>query len=136
MDGGLPDLEGKKTQSVGESLGREGKGSKEGSKELLAIEALLELGSLEQEEKFDGDQANETVFLCYSSVCLVSFLYGTISQLTNWFGGCVGNDRTAKGELAMTLNMIGRLNMSFIGRRSKPPPLYLHAMSTLLGVSI
>lgn len=74
MEGGLPDLEGRNTKSVEKGLGKEEKDSKEGAKELLAIEALLELGSLEQEEKFDGDQANETVFLCYSSVCPLPLL--------------------------------------------------------------
>jgi len=34
---------------------------------LLTVADLLKLGTLKQEEKFDGDLANETVYLCYSS---------------------------------------------------------------------
>ncbi len=35
---------------------------------LLYLEDLLGLGSLEEEEKFDGSDTHETVYLCYSSV--------------------------------------------------------------------
>ncbi len=35
---------------------------------LLHMEDLLGIGSLEEEEKFDGDRAHETALLCYSSV--------------------------------------------------------------------
>jgi len=34
---------------------------------LLTVADLLKLGSLKEEEKFDGELANETVYLCYSS---------------------------------------------------------------------
>ncbi|KAF9565569.1 AMP binding protein [Agrocybe pediades] len=34
---------------------------------LLTMADLLKLGTLKEEEKFDGDLANETVYLCYSS---------------------------------------------------------------------
>jgi acyl-coenzyme A synthetase/AMP-(fatty) acid ligase len=33
----------------------------------LAMEDLLGKGKLDQEEKFEGPLANETLFLCYSS---------------------------------------------------------------------
>jgi hypothetical protein len=35
---------------------------------LLTMEALLNIGSLTKEEQFNGEQAQETVYLCYSSV--------------------------------------------------------------------
>lgn len=31
------------------------------------LEDLLDKGALKTEEKFEGEQANETVFMCYSS---------------------------------------------------------------------
>jgi acyl-coenzyme A synthetase/AMP-(fatty) acid ligase len=34
---------------------------------LVTVADLLKLGTLRQEEKFDGDLANDTVYLCYSS---------------------------------------------------------------------
>lgn len=34
---------------------------------LLQVPDLLTLGALKEEEKFEGSQANETVYLCYSS---------------------------------------------------------------------
>jgi 4-coumarate--CoA ligase len=34
---------------------------------LVHMEDLLKLGSLTEEEKFDGSLAHETVYLCYSS---------------------------------------------------------------------
>lgn len=34
---------------------------------LLTVAQLLNLGTLREEEKFDGDRAHETVYLCYSS---------------------------------------------------------------------
>jgi len=34
---------------------------------LVTLADLLELGTLKEEEKFDGNLANETVYLCYSS---------------------------------------------------------------------
>ena len=34
---------------------------------MLTVADLLKLGTLKHEEKFDGDLANETVYLCYSS---------------------------------------------------------------------
>ncbi|KAF8891748.1 AMP binding protein [Infundibulicybe gibba] len=34
---------------------------------LLRVEDLLNIGTLNEEEKFDGDRAHETVYLCYSS---------------------------------------------------------------------
>lgn len=37
------------------------------SQGLSTVADLLHLGSLKEEEKFDGDLANETVYLCYSS---------------------------------------------------------------------
>jgi hypothetical protein len=36
---------------------------------LVRMEDLLKLGKLDQEEKFEGAQAHETLYLCYSSVC-------------------------------------------------------------------
>lgn len=35
---------------------------------LLTMEELLATGTLPAEEKFEGEQAHETVYLCYSSV--------------------------------------------------------------------
>jgi len=34
---------------------------------LVTVADLLKLGTLKEEEKFDGDLANETAYLCYSS---------------------------------------------------------------------
>lgn len=34
---------------------------------LIKLVDLLELGTLKGEERFDGEQSNETVYLCYSS---------------------------------------------------------------------
>jgi len=39
---------------------------------MLTAADLLKLGTLKHEEKFDGDLANETVYLCYSSGTWVS----------------------------------------------------------------
>jgi hypothetical protein len=43
---------------------------------LMKLEDFLNKGKLDQEEKFEGSMANETVYLCYSSVrtFLVMFL--------------------------------------------------------------
>ncbi|KAF8161247.1 AMP binding protein [Crassisporium funariophilum] len=41
--------------------------SKPGLDGLVTVTDLLKLGVLKQEEKFDGELANETVYLCYSS---------------------------------------------------------------------
>lgn len=37
------------------------------AKGLTTVADLLKLGSLKEEEKFNGDDAKETVYLCYSS---------------------------------------------------------------------
>lgn len=39
---------------------------------MLTVAGLLKLGTLKHEERFDGDLANETVYLCYSSGTWVS----------------------------------------------------------------
>jgi 4-coumarate--CoA ligase len=38
-----------------------------GTESYTQLESLLRGGKLAQEERFDGDQSNETVYLCYSS---------------------------------------------------------------------
>lgn len=37
------------------------------AKGLLVMSDLLQFGALAEEEKYDGELANETVYLCYSS---------------------------------------------------------------------
>lgn len=39
--------------------------------QLLQMDSLLGIGTLDREENFDGDRAHETVLLCYSSVCVL-----------------------------------------------------------------
>ena len=34
---------------------------------LIKLADLLKLGTLKEEERFDGEQSGETVYLCYSS---------------------------------------------------------------------
>lgn len=41
---------------------------------LLKVADLLNMGSLEDEEKFDGQLAHETVYLCYSSGSCLAFV--------------------------------------------------------------
>lgn len=38
-----------------------------GAESFVQFNSLLQHGKLESEERFDGDQADETVYLCYSS---------------------------------------------------------------------
>lgn len=53
---------------LGKSLKWAGGPSAPRTSSLLHMEDLLGIGSLEEEEKFDGDRAHETALLCYSSV--------------------------------------------------------------------
>ena len=49
---------------------------------LLQVSDLLKSGSLKEEERFDGDLAHETVYLCYSSgACLLQFTFNEIVYL-------------------------------------------------------
>jgi len=45
---------------------------------ILRMQDLLQQGSLDEEEKFDGKDCHETAYLCYSSGTSISFLFSTV----------------------------------------------------------
>ncbi len=70
--------------------------SKSESAGLPRMEDLLSSGSLEEEEKFDGNLAHETAFLCYSSVSAARLdFWGSIPTNS---GIHAGNHREAQGN--------------------------------------
>jgi 4-coumarate--CoA ligase len=38
-----------------------------GAESITQLDSLLRVGKLQEEEKFDGELSNETVYMCYSS---------------------------------------------------------------------
>jgi 4-coumarate--CoA ligase len=44
-----------------------GEAAPKGAESFVQFDSLLRGGKLQEEEKFDGDLADETVYLCYSS---------------------------------------------------------------------
>lgn len=79
---GLTQLEAdKRTIVLGAGLKWAGGPAKPRSPEttgLLQMEHLLTRGVLKQEEKFEGEDAHETVYMCYSSGVMFPFVYSNI----------------------------------------------------------
>jgi 4-coumarate--CoA ligase len=44
-----------------------GESAPKGAESLTQFDPLLHVGKLQEEEKFDGELSNETVYMCYSS---------------------------------------------------------------------
>lgn len=73
------------------------------SNTFLPMEALLQTGSLSQEEKFEGDNAHETVYLCYSSVCL--FITSRFLFLMHGFRVRLENQRNEFNSHHLRINL-------------------------------